>query len=110
MQSSLKEAAANTVYDTGTDASLDSIIKKFTISCGNVKTFDLIIRNFIWFIRKNPFHHLPTGQIVYHLEWQESPLKKYHPMKNRGYSEIGFCIEAERVLDTVLNIVMLRLK
>ena len=46
IQHSLKGAAADTVRNMGPDVPLDTIIKKFTIVCGNVKSFDLLMRDF----------------------------------------------------------------
>ena len=46
LQHSLKGAAADTVRNMGPDVPLDTIIKKFTIVCGNVKSFDLLMRDF----------------------------------------------------------------
>ena len=46
IQHSLKGAAADTVRNMGPDVPLDTIIKKFTIVYGNVKSFDLLMRDF----------------------------------------------------------------
>ena len=46
IQCSLKGAAADTVRNMGPDVPLDTILKKFTIVYGNVKSFDLLMRNF----------------------------------------------------------------
>ena len=46
LQCSLKGAAADTVRNMGPDVPLDTIIKKFTIVYGNVKSFDLLMRDF----------------------------------------------------------------
>ena len=46
IQHSLKGAAADTVRNMGLDVPLDTIIKKFTIVYGNVKSFDLLMRDF----------------------------------------------------------------
>ena len=46
IQCSLKGAAADTVRNMGPDVPLDTIIKKFTIVYGNVKSFDLLMRDF----------------------------------------------------------------
>ena len=43
IQRSLKEAAADTVSNMGPDASLDTIIKKFSIIYGNVKSYDILM-------------------------------------------------------------------
>ena len=60
---SLKEAAADTVYNMGVDTSLDIIIKKFTKIRGSVKSFNLRVRDFCKVDQEeeHPFHHLPTG-------------------------------------------------
>ena len=46
IQHSLRGAAADTVRNLGPDVPLDTIIKKFTIVYGNVKSFDLLMQNF----------------------------------------------------------------
>ena len=46
IQRSLKGAAANTVHNIGPGASLDTIIKKISIICWNVKSYDLLMRDF----------------------------------------------------------------
>ena len=46
IQLSLRGAAADVVHNMGPDVPLDLIIKKFTIIYGNVKLFDLLMRDF----------------------------------------------------------------
>ena len=46
IQRSLRGAAADTVRNMGPDVPLDTIIKKFTIVYGNVKSFDLLMQDF----------------------------------------------------------------
>ena len=46
IQHSLRGAAANTVRNLGPNVPLDTIIKKFTIMYGNVKSFDLLMQDF----------------------------------------------------------------
>ena len=46
IQHSLRGAAADTVRNLGPNVPLDTIIKKFTIVYGNVKSFDLLMQNF----------------------------------------------------------------
>ena len=46
IQHSLRGAAADTVRNLGPDVPLDTIIKKFTIVYGNVKSFDLLMGHF----------------------------------------------------------------
>ena len=46
IQRSLKGAAADTVHNMGPGASLDTIIKKFSIIYGNVKSYDLLMGDF----------------------------------------------------------------
>ena len=46
IQCSLRGAAADTVRNMGPDVPLDTILKKFTIVYGNVKSFDLLMRDF----------------------------------------------------------------
>ena len=45
-QHSIKGAAANVVHNIGPNIPLDMILKKFTIIYGNVKSFDLLMRDF----------------------------------------------------------------
>ena len=47
-QCSLRGAAADTVCNMGPNVPLDMIIKKFAIVYGNVKSFDLLMRDFYW--------------------------------------------------------------
>ena len=42
----MKGAAADTVCNMGPDASLDTIIKKFSIIYGNVKSYDILMGDF----------------------------------------------------------------
>ena len=46
IQHSLRGAAADVVHNMGPDVPLDMILKKFTIIYGNVKSFDLLMRDF----------------------------------------------------------------
>ena len=46
IQHSLRVAAADSVCNMGPNVPLDMIIKIFTIVCGNVKSFDLLMRDF----------------------------------------------------------------
>ena len=46
IQHSLRGAATDTVRNLGPDVSLDTILKKFTIVYGNVKSFDLLMWDF----------------------------------------------------------------
>ena len=46
IQRSLRGAAADTVYNMGPEATPDSIIKKFSIIYGNVKSYDILMRDF----------------------------------------------------------------
>ena len=46
IQRSLKGAAADTVCNMGPNASLDTIIKKFRIICGNFKSYNILMGDF----------------------------------------------------------------
>ena len=46
IQRSLKGAEADTVCNMGPDASLDTIVKIFTIIYGNVKSYDILMGDF----------------------------------------------------------------
>ena len=51
IQRSLKGAAADTVHSMAPDATLDPIIKKFSIIYGNVKSYDILMVDFYLQIR-----------------------------------------------------------
>ena len=46
IQRSLSGTTADAVHNMGPNVPLDMILKKFTIICGNVKSFDLLMRDF----------------------------------------------------------------
>ena len=46
IQHSLRGAAADAVHNMGPNVPLDMILKKFTMIFGNVKSFDLLMRDF----------------------------------------------------------------
>ena len=46
IQCSLSGAAAEVVHNMGPNVPLDMILKKFTIIYGNIKSFDLLMRDF----------------------------------------------------------------
>ena len=46
IQRSLRGAAADTVHNMGPEVTLDSIIKKFSIIYGNVKSYDILMGDF----------------------------------------------------------------
>ena len=46
IQRSLRGAAADTVHNMGPEAPLDSVIKKFSIIYGNVKSYDILMGDF----------------------------------------------------------------
>ena len=46
IQRSLKRAAVDTVHNMGPDTALDTIIKKFSIIYGNVKSYDILMGDF----------------------------------------------------------------
>ena len=72
IQHSLKGAAADTVRNMGPDVPLDTIIKKFTIVYGNVKSFDLLMRD---------FYHADQGEeesIPSFATWVEGLLSQIH--------------------------------
>ena len=48
IQHSLRAAAADAVCNMGPNVPLDMILKKSTIIYGNVKSFDLLMKNFYW--------------------------------------------------------------
>ena len=72
IQCSLRGAAAYTVRNLGSDVPLDTIIKKFTIVYGNVKSFDLLM----W-----DFYHADQGEegsIPSFATWVEGLLSQIH--------------------------------
>ena len=48
IQHSLRGATADAVCNIGPSVTLEMILTKFTIIYGNVKSFDLLIRDFYW--------------------------------------------------------------
>ena len=71
-QHSLRGAAADTVRNMGPDVPLDTIIKKFTIVYGNVKSFNLLM----W-----DFYHADQGEeesIPSFATWVEGLLSQIH--------------------------------
>ena len=60
IQRSLRGAAADTVYNMGPEATLVSIIKKFSIIYGNVKSYDILMGDSIEpvRVRRNQSPHL----------------------------------------------------
>ena len=46
IQRSLRGTAVDTVCNMGPEATLDTIIKKFSIICGNVKSYDILMGDF----------------------------------------------------------------
>ena len=72
IQCSLRGAAADTVRNMGPDVPLDTIIKKFTIVYGNVKSFDLLMPD---------FYHADQGEeesIPSFATWVEGLLSQIH--------------------------------
>ena len=63
IQHSLRGATADAVCNMGPNVPLDMILKKFTIISGNVKSFDLLMRDFTGQIkgRKKPSPPLLLG-------------------------------------------------
>ena len=72
IQHSLRGAEADTVRNLGCDVPLDTIIKKFTIVYGNVKSFDLLMHD---------FYHADQGEeesIPSFATWVEGLLSQIH--------------------------------
>ena len=78
IQRSLKVAAADTVHNMGPDASLDTIIKTFTIIYGNVKSYDILMGDFHKADQgrmKQLPPSLPELRVSYHMYRTNSPIK-----------------------------------
>ena len=109
IQCSLRGAAADTVRNLGPDVPLDTIIKKFTIVYGNVKSFDFLMRD---------FYHADQGRKNQSLPLQPR-WRDFHPrsgissqinsptQRSRDSSRINCSIGARRVSGTVSNTVLL---
>ena len=72
IQHSLRGVAADTMRNLGSDVPLDTIIKKFTIVYGNVKSFDLLMPD---------FYHTDQGEeesIPSFATWVEGLLSQIH--------------------------------
>ena len=78
-----KGAAADTVRNMGPDVPLDTIIKKFTIVYGNVKSFDLLMRDSTVQIRRKRSQFLPL------LQGWEGLLSQIHDSTWRTYIPRG---------------------
>ena len=90
IQHSLRGAAADTVRNMGPDVPLDTILKKFTIVYGNVKSFDLLMTDFTGQIKGKRSQSLPLLP-----EWRDfcpkletSSLKSLLIQRNRNFLKI----------------------
>ena len=93
----------------GPDVPLDTIIKKFTIVYGNVKSFDLLMRD---------FYRADQGEeesIPSFATWVEGLLSQIHdkfpekltPQRNRDSSRIACSMDVRRVSGTVSSTALL---
>ena len=86
IQHSLRGAAADTVRNLGPDIPLDTIIKKFTIVYGNVKSFDLLMWDF-YHADQGEEESIPSfaTQVERLLSqiWDRFPEKCTHPEEQR---------------------------
>ena len=86
IQHSLRGAAADTVRNLGPDVPLDTIIKKFTIMYGNVKSFNLLMWNF-YHVDQGEEGSIPSfaTQVEGHLSqiWDRFPDKLTHQEEQR---------------------------
>ena len=103
IQHSLRGAAADTVRNMGPDVPLDTILKKFTIVYGNVKSFDLLMRDFIEQIKGKRSQSLPLPP-----EWKDfcpkleiNSLKSLLIQRNRNFLKIDCFMDAEKLLGIV---------
>ena len=110
LQCSLKGAAADTVRNMGPDVPLDTILKNFTIVYGNVKSFDLLMRDFYRADQKEE-ESIPSFAIrVEGLLSQIcmiSTQRNLHTQRNRDSLKITCSMHVGRVSRTVLNTVLL---
>ena len=87
IQCSLRDAAADIVRNLGPDVPLDTIIKKFTIVYGNVKSFDILMHGTFTVqtrVRKNLSLPLQPGWRDFLSQiWDKFPDKLTHPEEQR---------------------------
>ena len=103
IQHSLRGAAADTVRNMGPDVPLDTILKKFTIVYGNVKSFDLLMRDFYRADQREEESFLPLP-----LEWKDfcprletNSLKSLLIQRKRNFLKIDCSMDAGRMLGIV---------
>ena len=86
IQCSLRGAAADTVRNLGPSAPLDTIIKKFTIVYGNVKSFNLLMWDF-YHIDQGEEESIPSFatqvEVLLSQIWDKFPDKLTHPEEQR---------------------------
>ena len=109
IQCSLRGAAADTVRNMGPDVPLDTIIKKFTIVYGNVKSFDLLMPD---------FYHADQGEeesipsLLHGLRdscprSMISSQRNLLPQRSRDSLRIACSMDVRRVPGTVSNTALL---
>ena len=109
IQRSLRGAAADTVRNMGPDVPLDTIIKKFTIVYGNVKSFDLLMRDFYRADQGKKSQSLP----LQHGLRDSCPRSVINsrrnllPQRNRDSSRIACSMDVRRVSGTVSSTALL---
>ena len=110
IQCSLRGAAADTVRNLGPDVPLDTIIKKFTIVYGNVKSFDLLMQDF-YHADQGEEESIPSfatrvegllSQIC-----DKFPEKLTPPQRNRDSSRIACSMDVRRVSRIVSSTALL---
>ena len=113
IQHSLRGAVADTVRNLGPNVPLDTIIKKFTIVYGNVKSFNLLMWDFYCMqTRERKSLSLPLQP-----KWRDfcprfgiDSCINSHTQRNRHSSRMTCSMGAKRVSGTVLNTVLPILK
>ena len=78
IQRSLREAAADTVHNMGPEATLDSIIKNFSIIYGNVKSYDILMGDFY---RANQGEEETVTSFATHIEGLLSCVRDKYPQQ-----------------------------
>ena len=105
IQCSLRGAAADTVRNMGPGVPLDTILKKFTIVYGNVKTYDLLMRDFY---RADQGEEESIPFFATRMEGLLSQIRDKYPEKfthpeNRGSLKTGCSMDAKRVSRIVVK-------
>ena len=98
IQHSLRGAAADAMCNMGPNLPLDMILKKFTIIYGNVKSFDLFMRDFY---RADQGEDEIIPSFATHIEGLLSQIRTVSPIsfpsrRNKGYIRTACSMKAKK--------------